>query len=114
MKLNEGLEWVGECAFYHNVIENIIVPSTLKRIEAETFRNCYRLTQVDIPNGVEYIGDKCFYDCKIEEITLPGTLKEIGQHALTYCRSLRTVHVKEGCALDIKKYVDENVEVLRE
>ena len=63
---------------------------------------------------MEYIGRECFWDSGIEEITLPGTLKEIGQHALTYCRSLRTVHVKEGCALDIKKYVDENVEVIRE
>ena len=69
--LNEGLEKLGAreviCgkeyegqAFYKSAVESVILPSTLKRIEAETFSWCRALKSVRIPDGVEYIGRGCF------------------------------------------------------
>ena len=89
MQLNEGLEKLGEeetingweyegAVFCASAIETIKLPSTLKRIEAETFSLCKNLKSIDIPNGVEYIGEECFQKSRIKEITLPSTLKEIG------------------------------------
>ena len=60
MQLNEGLEKLGESVFESNAIENIRLPSTLKKIEAMTFAGCQNLNRVEIPNGIEYIGRKCF------------------------------------------------------
>ena len=53
MQLNEGLGKLGYSAFEKSTIENITLPSTLKRVEAETFRFCKNLKSLEIPNGVE-------------------------------------------------------------
>mgnify|MGYP002680316587 CR=1 FL=1 len=85
-----------------SAIESIRLPSTLKRIEYQTFYKCYNLRSVEIPNGVKSIGKKCFQFSEIEEITLPATVKKIDENALDHCFSLRTVLVEEGCTLDVK------------
>lgn len=47
----------------------------------------------------------------MQEITLPGTLKEVHDDALSGCGRLRTVWVEEGCAPDVRKHVNGNVEI---
>ena len=89
VQLNEGLKKLGEMevvngnvhtgqAFAGSVIRSIKLPSTLKRIEAETFWLCKRLTSVEIPKGVEHIGGGCFRGSCVEKVVLPNTLREIG------------------------------------
>ena len=41
----------------------------------------------------------------------PWTPREIDKDALYWCDGLRTVWVEEGCTLDVRKYVGQNVEV---
>ena len=60
MRLNEGLEKLGENAFYSSGIESIRLPSTLKRIEAKTFYGCKNLRSIEIPDNVEYVREGCF------------------------------------------------------
>ena len=60
---------------------------------------------------LEKIGASCFSNSGIKEIQLPRTLKEIGEDVFKYCKSLNTVWVEDGCVLDIRKYVDDGVEV---
>ena len=113
MRLNEGLEKLEYSTFRESAIESITLPSTLRKIDAETFYYCENLKRVEIPNGVEYIGRECFRISGIEEITFPSTLKEIEGPVFDCCWKLKTVWVEEGCALDIRKYVGDNVEVRR-
>lgn len=123
VQLNEGLEKLGEkeiifgirytgTVFASSAIENIIFPSTLRRIEAETFRLCKNLKSVDIPNGVEYIGEGCFQKSGIKEIALSNTLKEISEDAFKECENLKTVWVEEGCTINIRKCVKESTDIL--
>ena len=125
MELNEGLEKLGAKeivygsehagkVFYGTAIESVRLPSTLKRIETKTFESCRSLRKVEIPNGGEYIGKDCFMDSGIEEITLPSTLKELDEKAFSSCSNLKTIWVEAGCALDIKQYVKDSVEVRQE
>ena len=112
VQLNEGLEKLGAIeiiseetyqgnVFYESAIEEITLPSTLKRLEPETFKRCRDLRKVVIPNGVEYIGEECFTHSGINEITLPGTMREIGSDAFEDCEQLRLVWVEDGCTADI-------------
>lgn len=88
----EGVEEIGESAFasyrYADktvTLEQLVIPSTLKRIENELF--AYRpISKVEIPEGVEEIGSKAFYSATVynqdknitlEEINLPATLKKM-------------------------------------
>ena len=110
MQLNEGLEKLGRNTFGWSAIEDITLPSTLKRIENETFQGCTHLKRVDIPNGAEF-GKNCFVKSEIREITLPSTLKEIGPEAFGGFKYLRVVRVEKGCDIKIKKYVSRYVDV---
>ena len=60
---------------------------------------------------MEYIGGKCFENSGIEEIALPRTLKEIDENLFDGCTKLKTVWVEDGCAVDVKSYVGEIVNV---
>ena len=105
------LEMFGEYAFYDSALESIRIPPAVKRIEARVFAGCRNLRDVEVPSGLEYIGKCCFVLSGIEEITLPSTPKEIGEDVFKYCKNLRVVWVENGCVLDIRKYVDDGVEV---
>lgn len=64
--LNDGLEVLGKdeyldgeelCGVFENsVIENMKFPSTLKRIEYRTFKNCKGLKGINLPENLEHIG----------------------------------------------------------
>ena len=102
---------MGDDAFAFSTINSIGLPSTLKRLELETFWLCKNLKSLEIPNGVERVERGCFSCSGIEEITLPSTLKEMNEKAFNDCSSLETVWVEEGCTLDVKKCVEADVEV---
>ena len=69
--LNEGLEvlgvdeyqdngnmWAG--VFGESALEYIELPSTLERIEYNTFYGCKNLKNIELPEKLEYIGKGCF------------------------------------------------------
>lgn len=69
--LNEGLEKLGATetidkrkweggVFADSAVWAINIPSTVRRLETETFNGCRNLIGIEIPNGIEYIGQRCF------------------------------------------------------
>ena len=60
---------------------NVVVPSTVKRIENYAFYYSY-IKGVTIPEGVEYIGSNAFELCRIDKsVTIPSTVTTIGSNA---------------------------------
>lgn len=56
-------------------ITKVKIPSSVKSIGAETFKDCVSLTEVDLGN-VESIGANAFMNCtSLKSITIPKTLK---------------------------------------
>ena len=84
--MSNGLEKLGEHAFTESGIEKIQLPSTLKTIEAETFKNCKNLKSVEILDGVEHIGEQCFYGTSIQRIVFPASMKEVCAKAFCGCK----------------------------
>lgn len=113
MQLNEGLEKLGENAFALSAIESITLPSTLRKLECETFLECGDLEKVEILNGVECIEKGCFCGSGVREITLPSSLKEMDENTLKDCVYLETVWVEKDCPLDVRRYLESNVDVLQ-
>ena len=69
--LNEGLEALGtdeydtdgknrHGVFGYSAVQDIHLPSTLKRIEYSAFEGCKNLSRLALPDGLEYIGKQCF------------------------------------------------------
>lgn len=111
MRLNEGLERLGNGAFESSAIQDIQFPSSLRKIESDTFFCCKNLRGVKIPSGVECIGKRCFKGSGIEEVTLPSTLHEIGNDAFKNCGSLKTVWIERKCRAKVRQCVPKNVGV---
>ena len=73
----------------NSYLDKITLPSSLRHIGKETFRECGYLLSVRLPKGLLTIGDGAFMDCwQMERITFPSTLVRIGANAFDGCISL--------------------------
>lgn len=113
---SNGITVIGQMAFAHcKNIKAVSFPSTLKRIEDQSFYNC-RFESVVLPDGLEYIGVRAFEvdggklvipdsvktignyafsTSGIEEVTIPGNVS-LGTNVFKDCTSLKKVTIKEG------------------
>ena len=76
VELKDGIEVIGNSAFYHNRLKKVVFPNTLKRIEDKAFY-CNNLKELFIPDNVEYIGESCFSQNSLTNIKLSNSLKII-------------------------------------
>ena len=85
---------IGTEAFISNTdIREIILPSTLRRVEDYAFFDCINLSRVIIPNGVETIGLGAFMYCAFTEVNIPASVTYLDCDAFYGCNSLEQVHV---------------------
>ena len=111
-QVTDGKEFEGE-VFAYSAVESVLLPSTLKRVEAGTFRECKYLKSIDLPDNVEYIGSECFCNSGIEQATLPIALRDIGENAFRQCEKLKIAWVEGDCADRIRSCVDESVAIIQ-
>jgi len=91
LTLPEGLETIGDYAFYKIGISELTLPSTLRSIGAWSF-NSSNITTLAIPEGVESIGKFAFRDCYyLESLELPSSLTDIGEYVISGCDALSSV-----------------------
>ena len=64
ISIPEGVTIIGEGAFCHLGIEEIVLLSSLKKILARDFDGCYLLNKIIIPNNVESIEYAAFRGCE--------------------------------------------------
>ena len=70
---------------------NVIIPDSVKRIEANAFYK-KEIESVLIPEGVVSIGSMAFNGCeKLTEIVLPNTVTSIEEYAFAHCINLMHV-----------------------
>lgn len=77
----EGVLEIGSEVFRDSFVEEVILPSTLKKIGMNSFINCSSLVKIDIPEGVEKIESFAFAFSGLEEISIPKSVAEIGRYA---------------------------------
>ena len=88
---------IADKGFFYAPFESIILPPSIKRIEAQGFFACSSLKSITLPDEVEFIGEKAFEDCTaLESVTLSTKLKEIGAAAFRNCNELAEIAFPEG------------------
>ena len=66
----------------------------VKVIGNRTFKGCYSLTSINIPDGVTNIGDFAFSSCRsLTCINIPSRVTNIGEGAFAFCRSLTNIDI---------------------
>ena len=110
-QIPEGYSSVGNFCFYgyeykngdynlsqdYNKLKKVILPSTIKKIGDQAFKNCFALKEINIPEGCIEIGQGAFSDCSsLEKITLPSTIKSIGACAFAKECEDSSLEAEEG------------------
>ena len=54
-----------------NALTEVIIPSTVTRIEKGAFRSCKKLGNTELPASLTYIGESAFYYAAMTSVTLP-------------------------------------------
>lgn len=86
-----------ERAFDDMLLENIILPSNLRKIGRMAFGDNPVLESVDIPVGVTYMDEATFYGCSsLKSIKLPLGITIIGDAMFEKCESLTEIDIPEG------------------
>lgn len=114
--IGEGIEEIGVRAFYGCwSLTDVVYPSTLKVFRDECFRECMRLTSVEL-SDVEFIGFEAFRECKtISSAIIPESTITLHDGAFYLCRSLRTIEIGHGLTAVPPRcfgYCDSIVEVV--
>lgn len=78
-----------DSVFAKSALETIKLPSTLKVVEKDTFRQCASLRTVEFSEGIEKIGITAFCESGLENVKLPSSLRVLAQGAFAACEELR-------------------------
>ncbi|MBO5262328.1 MAG: leucine-rich repeat domain-containing protein [Clostridia bacterium] len=103
-KVPEGIEIIGNQAFYENSnLKEIVFPNTLKAINYESFYKSTSLEEIDFPSSLEEIEDSAFYsNSSLKSLTFPDSLKKIGYHSFDSCTQIETLIIPSSVT-----YIDD-------
>ena len=82
LHLEEGITSIGRAAFEGCFLEELILPSTVKRIGEAAFDEC-GITGLTLNEGLENIGEIAFFGNAFAELCLPSTVRSIGDRAFS-------------------------------
>lgn len=81
---------IGSYALTGTEIKNITIPDSVSMIGRGIFKNCKKLTSVQLNKSMNEISDEMFQECSnLNKITLPKNIKRIGRKAFMGCVALR-------------------------
>ena len=81
---------------YDDLIEEILLPSTLEFIEDNTFFDFTEIKKINIPKCVIEIGSQAFWGLdRVEELVIPSTVKHIKKHAFCNISQCKLIIVGE-------------------
>lgn len=88
---------IGVAAFAENSsLEELLLPSTIIRIEEGAFSWCESLSEINLPDGLTSIGAYAFSITGLATLTIPDSVESIGYGAFRWCGNLQSVHLGSG------------------
>ncbi|MBQ9162355.1 MAG: leucine-rich repeat domain-containing protein [Clostridia bacterium] len=90
--LPEGLETIGECAFYGcTAITELDLGKSLEVIDNFAFADCSELTEAKLPSTTQTVGDGAFWQCHALTEFNSNQVKKIGTLALYDCTAIEKI-----------------------
>lgn len=74
LDIPEGVDSIGNVAFFQTTIERVHLPTTIKNIGDGAFSHCEDLIEINIPAAIETIGMNSFRNCNsLKEVKFAKT-----------------------------------------
>lgn len=93
IRIHEGVETIGDYAFYKGALSAVVLPDSLTRIERLAFAES-DLTQITFGKGMTSIGDdnnteRVFANCKcLASVVIPDNITVLGNYSFSGCSNL--------------------------
>ena len=91
----EGLEILGNQAFYWSKIQNITLPQSLKIIGGYAFGDA-SIKRIVIPDNVIDIGEGAFEGSSVETVVIGKSVGNIGASAFANCYDLKSITIPDS------------------
>ncbi|MCH1419420.1 MAG: leucine-rich repeat domain-containing protein [Akkermansiaceae bacterium] len=101
VKIPEGVETIGDHAFYWSRLLAVDFPTSLKRIGANAFglgSLGFGGEAVVLPDGLEEIGEQAFLACDFQRMIIPDSVTTIGDKAFANCMQMKFLKIGSGMA----------------
>lgn len=72
-------------------VNEIVLPNTIKSINAYSFANCTQLTSCTLPTELQYIGEYAFKCTAITDVVTHPATETLGSNAFSYCTKIKSV-----------------------
>jgi len=102
VELCEGLEEIGQSAFYNCNLKSIYLPSTIKKMGRGAFGSCSNMKKAVIGDGSKKLFPGTFSYSGISSIQIPSSVQVIGGSAFSACKHL--VSIELHGSFTIKKF----------
>lgn len=93
IRIHEGVETIGDYAFYKGALSAVVLPDSLTRIERLAFAES-DLTQITFGKGMTSIGDdnsteRAFANCEcLASVVIPDNITVLGNYSFSGCSNL--------------------------
>lgn len=74
----------------------VIIPNTVKRIAHNCFKDCKKLTLIELPRSIETIGDYAFSGLNLDRLVIPNTVTSIGRGCFAHTIINKTFRFPQG------------------
>ncbi len=109
--LGDSIRSIQWGAFYHCLLDTLILPPNLTELNTLSFGYCTGLKFIAMPNTLTEVADNAFVGCtSLDNIQFPKKLTKIGHHAFADCTNLRNVDIP-GLVTDIEEYAFKDCNV---
>ena len=96
VQLPPSVIYIGESAFEHTIISQIILNDKIVEIGKSAFAWSY-VKRIDLPDSVIKLGESAFdYSKNLEYVRLSSSLQMIEENTFKNCEKLNHVHIPEG------------------
>lgn len=94
-------------------VTSVVLPSTIKTLPSELFRECDKLEAVTLPEDISELPGAIFADCSsLKSLDIPAGVTMIGESAFSGCSSLTSVNLPGGLT-SIKSYTFDGCSSLK-
>ncbi len=78
------------------ILNNVVLPNSLRTIGTLAFYNCDMLTNIKLNEGLETIGANAFANCNLlTKLVIPSTVTKIGNNILDASQNVSTIYLPE-------------------